>query len=77
MYKSSKRVHTRGGFRYSIPTVRAFREACNTSFIRLYRSTRKLRVGPEDSRIIRNEGATGVNVNANKWVTCSAGASTR
>ena len=65
---------TRGGVRYSIPILRALREVFAMSFIRLYLSTRKLRVGPADRRMIRNDGAIGVIVNASKCVTCNVGA---
>ena len=45
-----------------------------TSLIRLYRSMRKLSVGPCERRTMRSDGATSVSVNASRWVTCSAGA---
>ena len=66
------RKHTNGGLRYSIPTLRALREVVMRSFIKLYRSTLKLSVGPSDNFTIRNEGAKGVNVKARRWDTESA-----
>ena len=44
------------------------------SLARLYRSIRNVKVGPAESLTMRSEGATGVRVNASKWVTCNAGA---
>ena len=44
------------------------------SLMRLYRSTRKLSVGPLDRRTMRMDGAISVNVNARRWVTRNAGA---
>jgi hypothetical protein len=64
----------KGGLRYSMPMLRARFDIFNTSFTRLYLSTLKLSVGPADSLTILSEGAIGVNVNASKCVTCSAGA---
>lgn len=58
--------HTKGGLRYSIPILRALFDVFNTSFTRLYLSTLKLSVGPEDSLTILSEGAIGVSVNASK-----------
>jgi hypothetical protein len=66
--------HTKGGLRYSMPILRALFDVFNTSFTRLYLSTLKLSVGPDDSLTILSEGAIGVNVNASKCVTCNAGA---
>jgi hypothetical protein len=60
-----------------MPMLRALREVFKMSFMRLYLSTLKLSVGPDESRIMRRDGAMGVRVNASKWVTCSAGASVR
>jgi hypothetical protein len=60
-----------------MPMLRARREVFRMSFMRLYRSTLKLRVGPDERRIMRRDGAIGVSVNASKCVTCSAGASVR
>lgn len=57
-----------------MPILRAFLDVFNTSFIRLYLSTRKLSVGPFDRRINLIDGATSVNVNAKICVTCNAGA---
>jgi hypothetical protein len=68
---------TRGGLKYSIPMLRDFREVLRISFMRLYFSTLKLRVGPADKRTIRSDGASGVRVNASRWVTCKAGARVR
>lgn len=47
------------------------------SLVKLYRSILKLNVGPAERRMIRNEGANGVNVKASKCVTPSEGARTR
>ena len=58
--------HTSGGLRYSIPMLRECLVVFSTSFIKLYRSTLKLRVGPADNLTIRSEGAIGVMVNASK-----------
>jgi hypothetical protein len=66
--------HTSGGLKYSMPILRALLVTFSTSLTRLYLSTLKLSVGPEVNLIILNEGAIGVNVNASKCVTCSAGA---
>jgi hypothetical protein len=52
----------------------ACREDAMMSLMRLYRSTRKLSVGPLDKRTMRKEGAISVNVNARRCVTPSAGA---
>ena len=52
----------------------ACREVAMMSLIRLYRSMRKLRVGPLDRRTMRMDGAISVNVNARRWVTRNAGA---
>jgi hypothetical protein len=52
----------------------AWRDDAMMSFIRLYRSMRKLSVGPLDRRTMRIYGAISVNVNARTWVTCNAGA---
>lgn len=49
-----------------MPTLGAFFDVFMTSFIKLYRSIRKLRVGPLDRRTIRKDGAIGVNVKASK-----------
>lgn len=68
---------TNGAVRYSIPMLREDREVFKMSFIKLYRSTRKLRVGPAGSRTMRSEGATSVTVRASKCVTPSAGAIVR
>lgn len=57
---------SRGGLRYSMPILLARREVLRMSFIRLYRSILKLRVGPADKRMIRTDGATGVKVNARR-----------
>jgi hypothetical protein len=76
-HRMMKRKHTKGGLRYSIPTLRALRDVLRISLIRLYLSILKLSVGPSDKRTIRREGAMGVRVKASKWVTCSAGARTR
>lgn len=64
-----RKKHTKGGLRYSIPTLRALRDVLRISLIRLYLSILKLSVGPSDKRTIRREGAMGVRVNASKWVT--------
>lgn len=68
---------TSGGDKYSIPTLFALLALFNKSFVKQYFSMRKLRVGPFESLIIRNEGATGVSVNARRWVTPIVGARTR
>ena len=52
----------------------ACREEAMMSLMRLYRSTRKLSVGPLDRRTIRMDGAISVNVNERRWVTRNAGA---
>jgi hypothetical protein len=52
----------------------AWREDAMISFMRLYRSMRKLSVGPFDRRTIRIDGAISVNVKARRCVTCNAGA---
>ncbi len=69
IHNRTKWKHTKGGLRYSMPILRAFLDVFKMSFIRLYLSTRKLRVGPEERRTIRNDGATGVKVNASRCVT--------
>ena len=58
------RQRTNGGLRYSKPILLLFFDRLRISFTRLYRSTRKLRVGPADSRMILSEGAIGVKVKA-------------
>lgn len=68
---------TKGGLRYSMPMLRALREVLRMSFMRLYLSTLKLRVGPDERRIMRRDGAIGVRVNASRCVTWSAGARVR
>ena len=68
---------TRGGERYSAPMLRGCREALRISLTRLYRSTRKLNVGPAGRRTSRRDGATGVNVKASRCETLSAGARVR
>jgi hypothetical protein len=77
-YKTDERSYsiplTNGAVRYSIPMLREDREVFKMSFIKLYRSTRKLSVGPAGSRIMRSEGATSVTVRASKCVTPSVGA---
>jgi hypothetical protein len=66
---------TRGGLKYStVPILFALREALATSFERLYRSIRKLSVGPAESLKILKDGATSLRVNASKCVTPNAGA---
>jgi hypothetical protein len=68
---------TSGAVRYSIPMLREDREVFMMSFIKLYRSTRKLRVGPAGSRTMRSDGARSVRVRASKCVTFSVGAIVR
>jgi hypothetical protein len=70
-------VLTKGGDKYSIPTLFARRLAFSRSFVKLYLSIRKLSVGPFDSFTILRDGAMGVIVNASKWVTPNVGARTR
>jgi hypothetical protein len=55
---------TKGGVRYSRPILLALRVFEITSFIKLYLSIRKLRVGPSDNLTIRREGAMDVKVKA-------------
>ncbi len=69
---------TRGGLRYStVLMLRARRDELTRSFMRLYRSTRKLSVGPAERRTMRIDGATSVSVNASRCVTPRAGAIVR
>lgn len=74
---AAKKIRTRGALRYSIPILRARRDVLRMSFMRLYRSTLKLSVGPAESFTIRKEGAIGVKVKASKWVTSNVGARVR
>jgi hypothetical protein len=60
-----------------MPMLRACRLALSKSLVRLYLSILKLRVGPADSRTMRNEGAMGVSVSAIICVTPNVGAITR
>lgn len=62
-------ILTRGGDKYSNPTLFARFTLLRRSFIRLYLSTLKLNVGPPGNLITLNDGAISVNVNARRCVT--------
>lgn len=62
--QKKKSWRTKGGVRYSRPILLALLVVETTSFIKLYLSIRKLRVGPSDNLTIRRDGATGVKVKA-------------
>lgn len=62
-------VLTKGGDKYSNPTLFARFTLLSISFTRLYLSTLKLNVGPPGNLMTLNDGATSVNVNARRCVT--------